>query len=172
MTTRVTVIGPESSGKTTLAQALAARFAAPWVPEAARRYAESGVALSAATVEPIARLAMALEDEVAPGATLVIRDTDLLSTVVYARHYYGASPPWIETEAFARRGDLYLLCLPDLPWTADGIRDRPSAREALLADFRDALSALNARVEEISGLGAAREARAAAAIETLLGERR
>lgn len=169
-TRRVVVTGPESTGKTTLAAALGAHFGAPWVPEAARRFVETvRTPLSADTVEPIARLAMQLDDAVT-GATqpLVFLDTDLVSTVVYARHYYGAVPAWIATEARVRRGDLYLLCLPDIPWEADGVRDRPAARGILLGDFRDALQAVDAHVVEVSGTGAARTDLAVRAVEALL----
>jgi nicotinamide riboside kinase len=123
--------GPESTGKTTLAAALAARFDAPWTREAARLFAESSsVPLSAATVEPIARLSIQMEDAaLATTPELLVRDTDLVSTVVYARHYYGEVAEWIKEEARARRGDLYLLCLPDLAWEQDGVRrDRRACR--------------------------------------------
>lgn len=172
-TRRVVVTGPESTGKTTLAAELGAHFEAPWVPEAARRFVETvSTPLSADTVEPIARLAMQLDDAATSGThPVVILDTDLLSTVVYARHYYGAVPAWIASEARARRSDLYLLCLPDIPWVADGVRDRPAARGALLGDFRDALQALDARVVEISGMGTARTDAAVRAVEALLAGR-
>lgn len=173
-TRRIVLTGPECSGKTTLAAALASVLGAPWTPEAAREVAEaSGGELSAATVEPIARLSMALEDAaLAARPPVLVRDTDLVSTVVYARHYYGAVPAWLEEEARARRADLYLLCRPDLPWTPDGVRDRPMHREALLADFRAALAAIGARVVEIHGTGPARLAAASAAARAALaGER-
>jgi nicotinamide riboside kinase len=162
----VVLIGPECSGKTTLAAALAERFGAPWVPEAARRFVETDpTPLSAATVEPIARLGLALDDAARAAAPhLLIHDTDLLSTVVYARHYYGDCPAWIAAEARARRADLYLLCLPDLPWEADGVRDAPHARLALLARFREALEDLGAAYTVIGGHGEARLADAAAAV--------
>lgn len=159
MTRRIVLSGPENSGKTTLARALAAELGAPCTPEAARLVAEAlaPAPLSAATVEPIARLGMRLHDEaIARQPRVVVHDTDLVSTVVYARHYYGACPAWIEAEARARRADLYLLCLPDLAWVADGVRDRPAARDAMLADFRDALAAIGAVVVEVSGQGDAR----------------
>lgn len=171
--TTVVLTGPECTGKTTLAATLAARLDAPWVPEAARRFAESvDGALSAATVEPIARLAMRLEDEArASGPSLLIRDTDLVSTVVYARHYYGSCPDWIETEARARRADLYLLGDIDLPWTPDGVRDRPGQRAELLAEFRAALDAIGARVVVLRGEGRARSDAAERAVRALLAER-
>lgn len=158
--------GPESSGKTSLAAHLSAVFSAPWIPEASRRFVETNpTPLSAATVEPIARLAMAMDDEArASQPPLLIHDTDLVSTVVYARHYYGACPPWIFAEAMARRANLYLLCLPDLPWEADGVRDRPTQRTALLALFRETLQAMDANHTVIGGLGDARRSAAESAL--------
>jgi len=171
--TRIVLTGPECSGKTTLAAVLAARFDAPWVPEAARRYVETAPGeLSERTVEPIARLSMRLEDDAGRAdPPLLFRDTDLVSTVVYARHYYGHCPPWIEQEARARRADLYLLCRPDLPWTPDGVRDRPLQRDELFAEFARALGSIDARVVEIAGDGPARTRRAERAVEALLTER-
>ena len=161
MTRRVVLTGPESTGKTTLAAALAAALNAPWLPEVARAYAadrlREGRALTAADVEPIARRTVAAEDAVlAQSPALIVADTDLLSTVVYARHYYGACPPWIEREARDRRAECYLLCLPDLPWEADGVRDQPQAREELLMLFRSVLAEFRCTVRELSGSGAVR----------------
>lgn len=169
-TRRIVLTGPECSGKTTLAAGLAAELGAPWTPEAAREVAEAtGGELSAATVEPIAGRSMALEDDaLASRPAVLVRDTDLVSTVVYARHYYGAVPAWVEEEARARRADLYLLCRPDLPWTPDGVRDRPMHREALFEEFRAALIATGARVAEIHGTGPARLEAARAAVHAAL----
>ncbi|MDL1950906.1 ATP-binding protein, partial [Acidobacteria bacterium ACD] len=123
---RVVLTGSECTGKTFLARTLAGRLGVPFVPEFVRLYAEEkGAPLDASDVEPVARGQMAAEDAVAAGpAGLVVLDTDLLSTVVYARHYYGACPRWVEEAAFSRLGDLYLLCHPDVPWLPDGVRDR------------------------------------------------
>lgn len=170
VTRHVVLIGPEASGKTTMADALARRLGVPWVPEAARRFVETDpTPLSPATVEPIARLAMALDDAArAERPPLLIHDTDLISTVVYARHYYGHCPAWIFAEAQARLADLYLLCLPDLPWEADGVRDRPSARTQLFAEFRAALDEFGTAYTVIGGVGDARVDAAYAAIRRRL----
>lgn len=169
-TRRVVLIGPESTGKTTLAAELAAAVDAPWTPESARLIAEtSPEPLSAATIEPIARRSIALEEEaLASHPPLLIRDTDLVSTVVYARHYYQQCPPWIEAEAQARLGDLYLLCAPDLPWTADGIRDRRDSRDELFEDFQRELARCGARTVVIRGTGVARREGAMAAVREML----
>jgi NadR type nicotinamide-nucleotide adenylyltransferase len=166
---RVVLIGSESTGKTTLARALAEELGVPWVPEYARQYLDQkGAPLTSEDVEPIARGQRAGEDAALPGGGLLILDTDLVSTTVYARHYYGWCPPWILRAARARRADLYLLLHPDVPWVADGVqRDRPDARPELHERFRAALSEIGARVVEVRGSWAARAKTARDAIQAL-----
>jgi len=170
---RVVVTGSECTGKTTLARALAARFDAPWVPEFCRGYQDAkGAPLGASDVEPIARgQVAAAEAAEASARDLVVLDTDLLSTVVYARHYYGGCPGWVEEAACARRADLYLLCAPDLPWEADGQRDRGEGREEMHRLFAEALDAVGARVRLVRGTGPARFEEAAAAVADGLSRR-
>ncbi len=170
MTQRIVLIGPEAAGKTTMAAALATHFRAPWVPEAARSYAaEIGRELTAADVEVIAARTIDAHDAaLALHPPLLVFDTDLISTVVYARHYYGACPAWIERTARERRSDLYLLCSPDLPWTADGVRDRPEQRDELFGAFDNALTEFRCAKVTISGTGAARDDAARDAAAALL----
>jgi nicotinamide riboside kinase len=82
---------------------------------------------------------------------LVILDTDLISTVVYSRHYYGQCPEWIEAEAQARKADLYLLTDIDVPWTDDDVRDTAAARVALHGQFAATLAAYGANFVTIRG---------------------
>ena len=173
---RVCLIGPECTGKTTLAEELAAHFGAPWVPEFAREYAERVAReLTADDVEPIARGQMANEDAAlnsgvgsresgvgdsgsfsdtrhpTPDTRLLILDTDLISTVVYARHYYGHCPEWIEREAHARKSDIYLLTDIDIPWVPDSLRDSAAPRESLYEHFAQTLKDYDANVVTITG---------------------
>ncbi len=173
----IVVIGSECTGKTTLAAALAERLGAPWSREFAREYVDlKRTPLDASDVEPIARGQLAGEQAAEQEALdrcslVVIRDTDLHSTVVYARHYYGDCPAWVVETANARTGDLYLLLCPDVPWVADGLqRDRSdeAARALLHGLFRDELAAAGAHVVEVRGTWAEREAQAVAAIEALI----
>jgi NadR type nicotinamide-nucleotide adenylyltransferase len=159
--TRICVIGPECTGKTELAQRLARELGVEWVPEYAREYAEQHE-LSAETVEPIARGEIANLDRAT--GDLVILDTDLLSTVVYARHYYGSCPAWIEEEARKRRADLYLLLDTDIEWQHDSVRDTDDAREDLFDAFRAALDEFETKWVIVSGVGEARYAAAASIV--------
>jgi NadR type nicotinamide-nucleotide adenylyltransferase len=167
---RVVVTGSECTGKTTLAGQLAAYFDAELVPEYVREYAEHKAGpIDAADHDPIARGQLALEEAaIARGNRLVVQDTDLLSTVVYARHYAGACPPWIVAAAASRRPDLYLLCDIDVPWTADGIRDRGERREEMQGLFRDAVRRSGAPMVELRGDPRVRMEQAVDAIDLLL----
>ena len=153
---RLVVTGSECSGKTTLSRLLAEATGAPLLVEASRVYAErklaEGQALTADDVEPIARLGIATEDRLRTDCDppFVVHDTDLISTVVYARHYYGSCPAWIEAEAVKRRGDLYLFCAPDIPWVSDGVRDEPRERPRMHSLFAAALGEFDATVVEMS----------------------
>ena len=147
---RLCLIGPECTGKTGLAQRAARELGATCVPEYAREYAERNGVLTASDVEPIARGEIANLDRAAGG--VIVFDTDLISTVVYARHYYGDCPPWIEEEARRRRADLYLLLDTDLDWIPDPVRDADGhAREDLFDAFRAALDEFETRWEIVSG---------------------
>ena len=167
---RVVLTGSESTGKSTLAWRLAKHYDAEYVPEFVRAYAEKkGGVISFSDHGPIAHGQIALEDEhFAKGKPLVIQDTDLLSTVVYCRHYFGSCPPWIVDAAATRRPDLYLLCDIDLDWVADGVRDRGHLRDEMQQLFRDAVAATGVPVATISGRGEERFARAVEAVDALL----
>jgi NadR type nicotinamide-nucleotide adenylyltransferase len=165
---RVVVTGSESTGKTELARALAAHYRTTWAAEYVRDYMDAkGAPLDESDVEPIARGQLAREDDaIARAQRLVILDTDLLSTVTYACHYYGSCPPWIERAAHERRADLYLLLDIDVAWAPDVQRDRGDRREEMHALFRDALRGV--RTVVIRGDWEERRRQAIEAIDRIL----
>jgi len=165
------VTGSECTGKTTLAEALAAHYGTLWVPEFVRGFvAVHGRPPVGDDVDEIARGQIAREDEAASRASRVlILDTDLLSTVLYSRHYFGDCPPWVQDELVRRRADLYLLADIDVPWTADGLmRDRGERRGEMHALFRNALESRGERFVLVRGPHAARMESATHAIDALL----
>jgi NadR type nicotinamide-nucleotide adenylyltransferase len=166
---RVVVTGSECTGKSTLARQLADRYTTECVPEFVRQFARTmGGRLQFSDHGPIARGQMGLEDEYRTRATtLLIHDTDLLSTVVYCRHYFGRCPEWIEAATVDRRADLYFLCDIDVPWVADGLRDRPERREEMHQLFVDAANEFGMPWYLISGDESARLLRAAELMKTI-----
>lgn len=167
---RVVLTGSECTGKTTMAAGLARRYGTVWVPESARACAEAkGEPLGYEDVERIARRHLtAARGAVAEAARVLFLDTDLVSTLVYSRHYYGQCPEWIERAAREERADRYLLHLPDVPWFPDPSRDRGDRREEMHELFRRALDELDAPWVEIAGGWAERQARAERAVDALL----
>ena len=168
---RVVVTGSECTGKTTVAEALAESYGTTAVPEYLRQFVrEKGAAPAYRDVEAIARGQIELENAAAREArNLLIQDTDLLSTLIYSRHYYGECPRWIEEALEERLAGLYLLADIDIPWVPDGDqRDRPLQREEMQELFRRALAERGARVVEIRGSLNERWKSARTAIDELL----
>jgi len=180
---RVVFTGSESTGKSTLAAAVAKHYGVEVVPEFVRAFADQkGRPIEFNDHGAIARGQIELEDEYiirarqnsparpAPPAppALLIQDTDLLSTVVYCRHYFGRCPAWIEEAAEKRRPDLYLLCETDIPWIADGVRDRGHMRNEMQRLFEDAVNDAKTASASLSGNTGNRLAAAINAIDVLL----
>lgn len=127
---RVVVAGAESTGKTTLAEALARHYSTVWVPEYGRAYWHGRSHLTDQDwrrdeFRHIARTHHQIADALARRATraVMILDTDALVTDVWHHRYLGASDPEVAEIAFENRPDLYLVTAPDIPWVQDGTRE-------------------------------------------------
>lgn len=127
---RIAVLGPESSGKSTLAKDLARQYHSLAVPEYAEiLLREQAGQLCEADMPRIAQGQWALEEALARQAQKVLFcDTDLLSTCLWWEELYGYTPPDLETRAKAQTYALTLLCKPDLTWHDDIHRLRPKTR--------------------------------------------
>ena len=124
---RVCLLGAESTGKTTLAGALATTYETVWNPEYGRVYTEVGRERGAPwqswEFAHIARVHCWYEDFLAPFARRVLFcDTDVFTTMVFHETYLGSSASGFE-ELASRRYDLYLVCGLDVPFTHDGLRE-------------------------------------------------
>lgn len=172
---RVAIFGTESTGKTTLAQKLAAHFGEPWAGEFVREFWDGHDGkISAADLDAIARGQMANEDEAAARARRVVFcDTELLTCTLWDDWLFpGACPAWVREEAEQRapRYALWLLCDTDIPWAPDPQRCFPDAaeREKARRLWRATLDSRGLRFIEIRGGWAEREAAAIAAVAGIL----
>ena len=168
---KVALFGPESTGKTTLAQALAKHYNTTWVPEFARTYLEekwhkSHEICAPEDILPIAIGQLKLENEAVKRANKVLFcDTTLLSTQVYSEAYFDG---WCDKEVVQankeNQYDLYFLTDIDVPWEKDLLRDRPNQREEMFHKFATALGQRNLTYTLLSG---SHEQRMKCAIEKL-----
>ena len=129
---RVCIVGPESTGKTTLAAALAERLRTVGVPEYAVEYLKNGNddLRSTEDIERIAKGQIESEDAAARVANRVlVCDTDLMTTATWSDHYFGDCPEWVVKESYARHYDLTLVTDIDIPWVGSLWRDCPDKRE-------------------------------------------
>lgn len=122
---KVVIIGPESTGKSTLARQLAALYGTSWVPEVARDYLND--LNQPYEYEDLGRIAQAQIDleESMHREDLLICDTDLYVIMVWSEHKYGRCASWILEEIAVRNYDLYLLTDIDFPWVDDPLREHP-----------------------------------------------
>lgn len=141
--------GPESCGKTTLAQRLSDALQAPLVIEVARDYlhqhcmVEGHYRYQQSDLTAIAREQYALEQQaLRQSVPLIVCDTDLLVILVWSEVRFGHVDPVITelfTRSIATTRRLYLLCDHHVPWHPDPLREDPDNRGELFARYRDKL---------------------------------
>ncbi|HEU4851929.1 MAG TPA: ATP-binding protein [Telluria sp.] len=142
---RIAILGAESSGKSTLAAALAARYGTLWVPEYLREFVETKqrVPFEADQVG-IARTQLAREDEASARATrLLFCDTTPFMTALYSRFYWHRVDEELAQLAAQHNYAATFVAAPDTPWVPDGLQ-RESAE---IRDYvhRQVIAALDAR---------------------------
>ena len=143
---RVCLIGAESTGKTTLAKALASHFDTVWVPEFGRTYSEGkmsgpqSVPWHSKEFVFIAGKQNEMEDQFARLSNKILFcDTDSFATALWHERYLGTLSPSVGALSSERKMDLYLLTHTDCPFVQDGLRDGESIRERMHQRFIEEL---------------------------------
>lgn len=154
---KVVILGPESSGKTTLVKEIAAYYNCKYVPEYSRIYAEEKLkknkVLTSKDVLPIALGQMDLENKMAKIETsILICDTNLLETYIYSKFYYnGFYPEIIKKYALLNKYDIILLTNYDIPWEKDPVRNINDERKIIFELLKNELIKQKLKFEIISG---------------------
>ena len=147
------VIGPESTGKSTLCSQLAKHFNTIWVPEYAREFLEkNGTDYSYEDLLTIAKGQINLEDSENSQPLLFI-DTDMYVMKVWCEYVFNKCHNWILNRIAERKYDGYLLCNVDLPWVKDNLREYPDleTRNKLYHFYKDILINQSTPWVEING---------------------
>lgn len=163
---RIAILGAESSGKSTLAAALAAHYGTPWVPEYLREFVEThGRTPCEHDQFDIALMQVQREDAAARHALrFLFCDTTPVMTALYSRFYWKRVDRRLAALAGLRRYDMTLVTAPDMPWIADGMqRESDQVRQAIHAMLLAMLDEQGLRYELICG-GEARRLQAATAL--------
>ncbi|PTT00113.1 NadR [Pedobacter sp. HMWF019] len=152
---KIAIVGPESTGKSTITQQLARHYQTAWVAEYARYYC-------AALTEPCTLQdeinmfhgQVALEESVLATAEkdFIFCDTTFLTVKIWSDEMMGETPQIVLDALPQRPYDLYLLMDIDLPWQEDPLRDFPHLREHFMRIWHKELQALNANYTVISGV--------------------
>jgi nicotinamide riboside kinase len=167
---KIVITGPESTGKTTLAQALARALQAPWAPEFARYYtAHLGRPYHRSDLRAIGRGQRLWERWYAAQSTgLLILDTDWTVLQIWESYRFAPAGPaaWREGYGEAAPADLYVLCTPDFPWAPDPLREHPEEQTALFDLYAQLLAGLPTPHIVVEGSPDARLKKVCRAIET------
>ena len=153
MIRRISITGPESTGKSTLAQQLAERYRTVFVPEVARSYLASiGRPYTYDDLLIIAKEQYRMEQQMAKKASrYLFCDTDFLVLKIWSLDKFGRCEPWILNRVERHRYDLYLLMDIDVPWEPDPQREDPYRREALFGLYQSELEKLGVSYDIVSG---------------------
>jgi NadR type nicotinamide-nucleotide adenylyltransferase len=181
---KIVILGPESTGKSSLCQQLADHYNTIWVPEYARTYLhDHGMNYSYDDLLTIAKGQLALEDkyleklersskskQLAFDIHPLFIDTNMHVMKVWCEFVFGQCHEWILHQIARRTYDLYLLCDIDLPWVKDELREYPDleSRQRLFRIYKDMMINQTVQWVQICGNYDQRFVKAVAAVDDLL----
>lgn len=149
----ISIVGPESTGKTDLAKALASHYKTDWVPEFAREYLNDlERPYDFNDLSEIAKgQARAQNEALKKGKNPVIFDTDLLVVKVWSQFKYGKLDPFISAQLALQRSDIYILTYFDIPYEEDPLRENPNQIPELFDVYKRELDVMNAEYIVVQG---------------------
>lgn len=149
---RVAFIGPESTGKTTLAELCSKLFDGTFIEESSREYlAKTKGKYQYEDLEKIAELQFQIITETKDALNFI--DTDLIDMKVWSLYKYGQCSDYIQQQIPFQKIDYYFLCKPDFPWKYDSLRENPSDknRNELYELFKQVLKEFGCSYLELEG---------------------
>ena len=181
MLQKIVVLGPESTGKSTICEALAKHYGVVDCKEYARQYLnENGTKYNFEDLLTIAKGQLTLEQKAIDKAeqllietskNKIVIDTNMYVMKVWCEYVFNNCHTYILDEINNRNYDFYLLCDIDLPWSADEMREYPDEkpRQELFAIYKDILINQNTPWGIVSGAGDERTQNAIKLINKVLG---
>ena len=167
----IAILGAESTGKTTLAQALANHFSCPWVAEYLREFCDQHQRTPRQDEQQtimdiqVTRENLAMNQALIQHAPFVFCDTAPLLTAIYSEYVFSDLSLYPKAGALHQRYAATLLLLPNIAWVADGLqREGAHVQNDVHVLIESALSDIGAATIMIQGIGDERTAHAVAAI--------
>ena len=152
---KIAITGPESTGKSTLAEKLARHFNVDFIPEYSRTYLENFAGQY--TENDVAEIAkgqynLILEEE-KKNPKILIADTETIVCKIWVEYVFKHSNETIDEILKKQDFDLYLLCDIDLPWVYDPLRENPNIeeRKELFDIYKNTLTKMNVPFKIVSG---------------------
>ena len=172
---KIVVIGPESTGKSTLCESLSKHFETDWCREYARDFLlEHGTNYTFDDLLKVAEGQLLSEEACVSKMhdqqrSMVFIDTDMYVMKVWCEFVFGKCHPFILNQIIDRKYDGYLLCKPDLPWVKDELREYPDVktRELLYHHYKDLLINQSTPWFEVNGVDPMRTSNAIDWVEKL-----
>jgi NadR type nicotinamide-nucleotide adenylyltransferase len=167
---RIAVIGPESTGKSELCDALAVHYQTTRVSEYARKYlSELGRSYIIEDIVEIYKTQLQQEQElITSSANFIFTDTEFIIAKVWCEHVFANCPLYIDEMIVRHPYDLYLLTAPDLPWEFDPLRENPGKGEFFFKWYKTILERNQMNFGIVSGTGKRRTESAIEIIEKRL----
>jgi HTH-type transcriptional regulator, transcriptional repressor of NAD biosynthesis genes len=161
--------GPESTGKSSMAERMAIRYHTAFVPEVAREFLTKNVF----TNDDIVQIGKAhherIQQKELTANRILFVDTDAITTIIYSNYYLGVVPEALFEFEKKISYDHYFLFDIDVPWVPDGLRDLPHKRKEMFEEFRDHLERRSIPYTLVTGNWEERESIIVNTLHRLLG---